>query len=286
MKKIIVESKNGEKNIMLNRFLQREENRETDMVAFQNLITQPLSKDHGNQPRIKSANSNRLINDPNFDLVIDRGNKIVATICRLLSGYPGFEGVEYDDTLSVSPEMISKVADAVINGGELAKLLLQLMMCREPNRQTKDEIVQFEIRKKYLEPLGWKVENLLPGYLTLANGEWVYNSASSIAEGEKTKARSIDFRMSKEQITVMDFSKFALVAGGGQGHQIKESKYFLDEVRKYIDKHNDEIYFADTLDGGYAEKFIDSHRELLKGYEDRVFVGNTEQVVNWIETLK
>jgi hypothetical protein len=134
--------------------------------------------------------------------------------------------------------------------------------------------------------LGWKVENLLPGYLTLANGEWVYNSASLIAEGEKTKARSIDFRMSKEQITVMDFSKFALVAGGGQGHQIKESKYFLDEVRKYIDKHNDEIYFADTLDGGYAEKFIDSHRELLKGYEDRVFVGNTEQVVNWIETLK
>ena len=280
-KKIVVESKNGEKNIMLNRFLQREENREIDMAVFETLITQPMSNIHKNQPKIKSENSKKLIKDPEFDLVVDRGNKIVATICRLLSGYPGFEGVEYDDPSSVTLEMVSKVAKDVVEGN----LLLQLFMCREPNRQTSDEIVQFEIRKKYLEPEGWIVNNLTPGYKTLGNGDWIFNDAATVAKGEDVKARSIDFEMLKGNIIVNDFSKFALVAGGGQGHQMKESKYFLTEVRKYVDKHDDNVYFADTLDGAYAEKFIQEHRALLKGYENRVFVGNTEQVINWVLSL-
>jgi len=279
---IIIESMSGEKEIMRIRFLQREGNRTIDMEAFRTLILQPMSSYHKNQPVIKDPKgSKRLLKDPTFDFVVDRGNKIVANICRLLSGYPGFEGVEYDDPTSVSLEMISKVAEEVVNGN----LLLQLMMCREPNRQTSDEIIQYEIRKKYLGNQGWEVNNLTPGYKTLGNGDWIFNDAATVAKGEEVKARSIDFEMSKGNIVINDFSKFALVAGGGQGHQMKESKYFLAEVRKYIDKHNDNVYFADTLDGAYAEKFIEEHRALLKGYEHRVFVGNTEQVIIWALTL-
>lgn len=279
---IIIESMHGEKEIMRNRFLQREENRALDMEAFKTLISRPMSSYHKNQPLIKDPKgSKRLIKDPAFDFVVDRGNKIVATICRLYSGYPGFENVQYDDPLTVNLEMISKVAEDVVNGN----LLLQLMMCREPNRQTSDEIIQFEIRKKYLEPQGWQIINLTPGYKTLGNGDWVFNDAATISKSEDVKARSIDFELLKGDIIVNDFSKFALVAGGGQGHQMKESKYFLAEVRKYIDKHDDNVYFADTLDGAYAEKFIESHRELLRGYEHRVFVGNTEQVIKWVMSL-
>ena len=279
---IIIESMSGEKEIMRNRFLQREGNRITDLEAFRVLISQPMSYHHKNQPVVKDPKGkNRLVKDPAFDFVVDRGNKIVANICRLLSGYPGFEGVEYDDPTSVSLEMISTVATEVVNGN----LLLQLMMCREPNRQTSDEIIQYEIRKKYLGDQGWVVNNLTPGYKTLGNGDWIFNDAATIAKGEEVKARSIDFEMSKGNIVINDFSKFALVAGGGQGHQMKESKYFLAEVRKYIDKHDDNVYFADTLDGAYAEKFIGEHRALLNGYEHRVFVGNTEQVIIWAMSL-
>lgn len=268
------------------RRMAREENRKEDMGAIETLIKLPLSKCHGTRPKIKSNKSNKMVYDPLFDHAVDRGNKIVATICRYLQDHEGFEGVEYDDTSSVTNEQISKVSDAVINGGPLAQLLLQLMIAREPNRQTSDEKVQFSIRDQYLTPFGVKVENLSAGHLTLKDGEWVYNDASGVASDEYTKARSIDFRMTKGDITVMDFAKFALIAGGGQGHQIKESKYFLDEVRKYIDKHpNEKVYFADTLDGGYAEKFIEDHRNLLKGYEHRVFVGNTEQVIDWVISL-
>lgn len=279
---IIIESMSGEKEIMRVRFLQREENRTTDMEAFRTLISRPMSSHHKNQPFILDPKgSRRLLKDTKFDFVVDRGNKIIANICRLLSGYPGFEGVEYDDPTSVSLEMISEIAEQVVNGN----LLLQLMMCREPNRQTSDEIIQYEIRKKYLGDQGWQVNNLTPGYKTLGNGDWIFDDAATVAKTENIKARSIDFEMSKGNITINDFSKFALVAGGGQGHQMKESKYFLAEVRKYIDKHNDHVYFADTLDGAYAERFIEEHRALLKGYEHRVFVGNTEQVITWALSL-
>jgi hypothetical protein len=279
---IIIESMSGEKEIMRNRFLQREGNRTIDLEAFRTLISQPMSSHHKNQPVIKDPKgSKRVLKDPAFDFVVDRGNKIVATICRLLSGYPGFEGVEYDDPTSVKLEMISTVAEEVVNGN----LLIQLMMCREPNRQTSDEIIQYEIRKKYLGAQGWTVDNLTPGFKTLGNGDWIFNDAAAVAKGEEVKARSIDFELSKGNVVINDFSKFALVAGGGQGHQMKESKYFLAEVRKYIDKHNDNVYFADTLDGAYAEKFIEEHRALLKGYEHRVFVGNTEQVIAWALSL-
>jgi len=279
---IIIESMSGEKEIMRIRFLQREGNRITDMEAFRTLISRPMSSYHKNQPVVRDPKgSKRLLKDPAFDFVVDRGNKIIANICRLLSGYPGFEGVEYDDPTSVSLDMISKVAEEVVNGN----LLLQLMMCREPNRQTSDETIQYEIRKKYLGSQGWEVNNLTPGYKTLGNGDWIFNDAATVAKGEEVKARSIDFEMSKGNIVINDFSKFALVAGGGQGHQMKESKYFLAEVRKYVDKHDDSVYFADTLDGAYAEKFIEEHRALLQGYEHRVFVGNTEQVITWALSL-
>lgn len=278
---IVIESMHGEKNIIRNRFLQRESNRAADMKAFEILVTRPMSKYHGNQPQVKIAGSNRISRDSSFDFVVDRGNKIVATICRLLSGYPGFENVEYDDPASVTLDQISDIARRVVQGD----MLLQLMMCREPNRQTSDELVQFEIRKKYLEQQGWQVKNLVPGYKTLHNGDWVFNDAAGVIKENKTRARSIDFEMTKNNVVINDFSKFALVAGGGQDHQMKESKYFLTEVKKYCDKHNDNVYFADTLDGAYAEKFIESHRELLKGYEHRVFVGNTEQVILWAMSL-
>jgi hypothetical protein len=250
------------------------------MDLFKILIDNPMNS--LNKPTkvkvFKNGNTKEVV-DTSFREVWARGDKLTAQIIRLYQGYPGYEDAN-DDESSVSLNMISRLAKTVVEG----PLELQLQLCREPNRQTSDERVQFAIRETFLK--GWKVENLAAGHLTLKNGEWVYNDASGVASDEYTKARSIDFRMTKDDLTVMDFAKFAHVAGGGQGHQIKESKYFLAEVRKYIDKHpNEKTYFVDTLDGGYAEKFIDEHRVLLKGYEDRVFVGNTESVIDWVQQL-
>jgi hypothetical protein len=260
---IIIESMSGEKEIMLNRRISREENRKIDMDLFARLIDNPMNK--FNKP--KKADKE----------LVGRGDKITAQIVRLYQDLTEFEGA-FEESL-VTTKMISHFAKRVVDGD----ILLQLQLCREPNRQGLDELVQFEMRKKYLPE--WEVENLVPGHLTLADGDWKYNSAAEVASSETTKARSIDFRMTKDDLVVMDFSKFAHIAGSGQKHQINESKYFLLEVKKYLDKHDDNIYFADTLDGGFAEKFIDEHRGIIKGYESRAFVGNSKQVIEWTANL-
>ncbi len=274
-REIVIESKNGQLEIMKNRRLEREENRKIDMELFKILIDKPMNRFH--KPTIIKPGKIKPTIDTSFNEVVGRGDKITAQIVRLYQDLPEFEGAYSEELVTLA--MISHFAERVVNGD----ILLQLQLCREPNRQSLDERVQYEIRKKFL--VGWKVENLVPGYLTLADGDWKYNSAAEVSLSETVKARSIDFRITKDDITVMDFSKFALVAGGGQGHQMKESKYFIAEVRKYIDKHSDNIYFVDTLDGGYAESWIPKHKELIKGYEHRIFVGNTESVINWILNL-
>lgn len=278
-KELIIESKHGEKEIMRIRRKSREENRQADMDLFRVLIDRPMnSLNKPTKTKVYKNGNTKEVVDTSLKEVWARGDKLTAQIIRLYQGYPGYEAAT-DDEESVTLDMISRLAKTVVDG----PLELQLQLCREPNRQTSDERVQFAIRQKYLPD--WNVENLAAGHLTLKDGEWVYDNASDVASDEHTKARSIDFRITKGDITIMDFAKFAHVAGGGQGHQIKESKYFLAEVRKYIDKHpNEKTYFVDTLDGGYAEKFIDEHRELLLGYEDRVFVGNTESIIDWINS--
>ncbi len=277
--KIIVSSTHGEKEIMRIRRESRELNRKADMSLFEVLIDNPMNSLHRpTKTKVYKNGNTKTIVDTSFREIWSRGDKLTAQITRLYQGYPGYEDATDEDS-SVTLSMISKLAKTVVEG----PLELQLQLCREPNRQTSDERVQFAIREKFLPE--WNVENLAAGHLTLKDGEWIYNGASSVASDEYTKARSIDFRMTRDNLTVMDFAKFAHVSGGGQGHQIKESKYFLAEVRKYIDNHpNENTYFVDTLDGGYAEKFIDEHRELLSGYEDRVFVGNTESVIDWIKS--
>ena len=262
-RQIVIESMHGEHNIMLNRRIAREENRKIDMDLFDRLVKTPMNRFH------KPKKADREL--------VSRGDKITAQIVRLYQDLPEFAGA-HDESM-VTPAMIAHFAQRVVKGD----ILLQLQLCREPNRQGLDEMVQFELRRLYLPDC--YVENLVPGYLTLADGEWKENSAAELAASENTKARSIDFRMTKGGKTVMDFSKFAQVSGSGQMHQINESKYFLSEVRKYVDRHADAIYFADTLDGGFAEGFIPEHRGLLKGYEQRVFVGNSEQVITWVRSL-
>lgn len=282
----VVESTNGEKEIMKARFWTRsEENLPEDMEAWQALSEYPIWNNYGIIPKIINPDTGRKINDPKYVFYKDRGNKLISTITRYLGGgqYPGWENVDYSDTRSVEPWQLSQYAKELLNGGPLANHIHQLMVCREPNRQSSDEIKQYEIRVMFLPDC--KVENLKAGHLTLRDGEFVINDAAGVAEDETTKARSIDFRITKGTKVFYDFAKFALVAGGGQSHQINESKYFIPEVREYIDKHpNEETYFIDTLDGGFAEKSINHHRELIKGYEDRIFVGNTKSVIEWIDS--
>lgn len=282
----IAESTNGEREIMRARFHARsEENLPEDMESWKVLAEYPIWDDYGVIPKITNLITGRKVNDPAFVFHKQRGHSLVKKLCRYLGGgqYPGYENIVYNDTSSVEPWQLAQYAKELVEGGPLATYIHQLMVCREPNRQSSDEIMQYEIRKMFLPECS--VENLAPGYLTLMEGEFVVNDAARVASSETTKSRSIDFRIKKGNKTFYDAAKFALVTGGIQLRQVQESKYFLSEFRKYVDSHlNEETYFIDTLDGEYAEKQIPHHQSLIEGYENRIFVGNTKSVVEWIQS--
>jgi hypothetical protein len=286
MPSYLPESTHGEREIMRARFHARsEENLPEDMISWEVLTEYPLWDDYGAIPKTIDLITGRRVNDPEYVKHKKRGNKLVATLCRLLGGgqYPGYENIVYNDTSSVKPWQLSQYAKELLHGGPLATHIHQLMVCREPNRQSSDEIMQYGIRKTFLPDC--EVENLVPGHLTLMDGEFVVNDAALVASSETTKSRSIDFRITKGSKVFYDAAKFALVTGGIQLRQVQESKYFLSEFRKYVDMHPEEqTYFIDTLDGAYAEKHIKHHQDLVVGYEDRIFVGNSNSVIEWINS--
>lgn len=275
-------SKNGEENILRNRRLKLEANTKESNQAYLVLATQPMSKFHKNQPKIaKVFGSTRKVKDPAYNDIVDMGTKLVSVIAEYLAGDIGFENVEQDDKSTVSLENIALLASRIVNGDPL----LQKFMAKKPNREKIDEKVQHAVLEKYLP--NCKVEKLNEGYLTVFNGEFAFNSAGKIAKNKKAVSKSIDFVCQKSNIKIYVFSKFAKVAGGVQDHQMKESGWFLDEVEKFKTNYPDSnIKFVDLLDGAYAETHIAHHRSLVpKKYKNDVFVGNCEQVIDWINSL-
>ena len=281
--KIEVISKNGEETILHNRRLKLELNTLTSNRIYNILETQPMSKLHNNQPQIKSSNSKRLVKDPSYDEVVQMGTKLVSTISEYLAGDIGFENVEQDDKSTVTLKNIALLASRIVN--ENSDSLFQKLMAKKPNREKIDEKVQHAVLEKYLP--SWKIEKLNEGYLTVHDGEFKFNKAGKIAKSKKESAKSIDFLCQKDAYTIYVFSKFAKVAGGVQDHQMKESGWFINQVETYKKKYPDQnVKFVDLLDGAYAETHIEHHSNLVPAnLKNDIFVGNCEQVINWIETL-
>ena len=270
---IIEKYQNPTETIMLNRRVEREKNRVIDVGYFEKLIDNPMNVYHRPKYKklLKSGKAKSQF-DHAYDEQWKRGDKLTALIVRLYQDCEPYTGAETEELVTL--DMISHLASTIVNG----PIEYQLQVCKEPNNQSMDERVQFDIRKKFL--LGWNVNNLNAGKKTLSNGEIVPVKKS------EAKARSIDFMYQKQGTVVYDFAKFAQVAGGVQSHQVKESQYFIDEVKKRIDKYPDSNeYFVDTLDGAWAETQIPKHKTLIAGYEDRIFAGNTESVIDWVLAL-
>ena len=279
--KIEIISKNGEENILHNRRLKLESNTQTSNRIYKTLATQPMSKIHGNQPQIKSTKSKRSVKDSTYNEVVQMGDKLVSTIAEYLAGDIGFENVEQDDKSSVNLENIALLANRIVSGDSL----FQKLMAKKPNREKIDEKVQHAVLEKYLP--AWKIEKLNEGYLTVHDGEFNINKAGKIAKSKKESAKSIDFLCKKDAYTIYVFSKFAKVAGGVQDHQMKESGWFINQVETYKKKYPDQnVKFVDLLDGAYAETHIEHHRSLVPAnLKNDIFVGNCEEVINWIEKL-
>jgi len=279
-----IESKNGADNIRLSRLAGREENLTADKEAWKVLISKPCSDIHKiYKTKILKNNRTKQVVDHTYDEAMEVGTTITKKIVRLWADI--YNVVTEDD---VTTDMISSLATKLLN----ADKEFQLQNCREPNKQSLDEDVQKGTLEQYLP--GFKVDKLTNGSMTLFEGDIIPKP-----KYKKANARSIDFNITLDpnqavlnfvnqrlkDFQGLVFAKCAVMAGSAQQAQMEEDERFIEEAKKYIDKHNDGKYFFVLIDGKWGESHIPHMNKLAEGYPT-IFAGNCENVIDFINSIK
>jgi hypothetical protein len=198
----------------------------------------------------------------------DLKNIISTLYSRLKTNYQ-FHGFTNEDDISFKD--IKKLANDYLKCPES----IQISLCRNSTRQAIDETVQYETLKKYIK--NFEVVNLPSGLYTLKDGN-ISQTVSSVGE-----ARSIDvkiFDLSYNYIA-WGFLKYSRADGSIQTQQSSEAISFLEQAKIYCSKHKDNTIFFIQLDGISGEKHIPYFKEKCKPFEDRILVGNTEDIIDY-----
>lgn len=265
-KVILTPTKNGAQNIRLSKLATRQSNLTEDRAAWEILSTTPCSKllPIYKNKLLKSGRAKEVI-DHTYDDAMSVGWTITQ---RITTRYADDFNVFAEE--DVTAEMIKELATDYLTWSERA----QLLVCRDPSRQTMDEEVQKATLEKYLPNA--TVSKPTNGILTLINGDIIKKPKK-----DKVEARSIDFVIINDDKEFNVFAKYSAVAGSGQSHQLDESERFLKEAIKYTDKHNDGKYFIALTDGAEGERHLGQMNKLVKDYSN-IFAGNCEQVIDFI----
>lgn len=268
-KVILTPTKNGAENVRLSKLATRQSNLTEDRSAWQTLSTTPCSKllPIYKDKSLRSGRVKKII-DHNYDDAMSVGWTITQ---RIVTRYADDFNVFLEE--DVTANMIRELATDYLSWPERA----QLLVCRDPSRQTMDEEVQKATLEKYLPTA--TVDKPTNGVLTLVNGDIVKKPKKDTVE-----ARSIDFVVKKNGKEFNVFAKYSAVAGSGQSHQLDESKRFVKEAIKYTEKHNDGKYFIALTDGSEGERHLSELNELATVYPN-IFAGNCEQVIDWLNAL-
>lgn len=199
--------------------------------------------------------------------------KLIETIrSRIEKNYEYYGFAKKED---IGFPAVQKMAQAYLD----ADPWLQINYCRDSTRQSIDESVQTATLRKYIND----------SFVNITNGEEVPFAGKIVSKkeakglsGKQVSARSVDAVGVINSYNVKIFQKYSKVSGSGQSHQTLETQHWLEEVAKINSKN---ILFVAQLDGGEAESHIPELRALIKDHKN-IFVGNSEQVIDWILTHK
>lgn len=156
---------------------------------------------------------------------------------------------------------------------------LQINYCRDSTRQSIDEGVQTATLAKFINN---SFVNITNGEEVPFGGKIVSKKQATGLNGKQVKARSVDAVGQVGKYKVKIFQKYSKVSGSGQSHQTLETQNWLEEVSKIQDPN---ILFVAQLDGGEAESHIAELSKLVSNYPN-VFVGNSEQIIDWLTAKK
>jgi hypothetical protein len=202
----------------------------------------------------------------------DAKSKVIPTLRSRLEKNYEYYGFEKKEDITFSA--VQRLAKAYLD----ADAWLQINYCRDSTRQSIDESVQTATLKQYVNDSFTSIKN---GEQVPFNGNIVSKKQAVGLNGKQIKARSIDAVGEVVSHQVKIFQKYSKVAGSGQSHQTLETQNWLEECCKI---ENKTILFVAQLDGGEAESHI-PELQIQVGDQKNIFVGNSEQVIEWLNSV-
>jgi predicted transcriptional regulator len=192
-KKIIIESKNGARNIVQSRQATNQSNLEEDKMVWQSIVDG------------------------------DETHQLVSTIRSRIEKNHQYYGIATKEEITF--KHIQKMAQTYLD----ADPWLQINYCRDSTRQSIDECVQTATLAHYLND---SFVNIANGQEVLYDGKIVSKKEAVELNKKQVKSRSIDAVGKINNLEVKIFQKYAGVGGGVQTHQAVETQNWLDEAKK------------------------------------------------------
>ena len=304
--KIIIKSQDAEENVRLSRSATNKSNLEEDSLQWTKILNIDdnincicLDEDPGKIKTYLQENAKKE------DCIVIRPEKetVQATYYTYSVFKNGNDNYKIDILLSKVLSTISKriwrknsisygltsptdvrfwMIKEVVNLYLQADEKIQLFFCRDATRQSVDELVQIETLKKYLSE--YKIKKIKTGTKTVSDGE-IKNDLSDVDENQF--ARSLDVEIVYKNKIFYGFVKYSDPIGSSTVvHQSSESKDFLKECIKYVNNNpNDNIRFFALTDGYAARSQLKTSRKIIEKYKNRIFIGKTSDIINWIKNL-
>ena len=220
-------------------------------------------------PEVNGRYKNGKINTKNNTELQEVIQTIGKRLWRMNSIYLGLKSPQ-----DITMEMIQNTANQYLQLNET----IQCFFCRQPTRQSIDELVQIrylEIYSECDEVEQLKKENILHDGI-------LHNKKDTDLNKDQIQARSLDVKVVKHEKVFYGFCKYSGPIGSVTSSlQKNEVQVFLDEAKKYLEKKQDLHFFA-QIDGFAGEEKIPSLKKIISDYEERIFVGNSKQVAAWI----
>jgi hypothetical protein len=160
---------------------------------------------------------------------------------------------------------------------------LQINFCKDSTRQGVDEQVQREMLNHFVNSGQFK--KAPPGLYVYEGKIWQKEEILRAKNQKKLDIKDIDTIGVIGDKQVFVFQKYTKVAGGHQDNVYAESLHFIREFNRYAEENNDQYFLVAQLDGEWLEEQVPSLRESIT-IHDRVFVGNSDQVIEWLNKLR
>ena len=183
------------------------------------------------------------------------------------------------------PDILKKIRTYIINTGMeisidrvqqeiMSNDLFAACFIKDTSKQNVYEKIQLSILRHY----GLDIKKLP------TNGkDRVFLNRGEITDVKPSMGKSIDFETHYNGKHIYVFAKFTKESyGGAQDNQAHDSKYFLQECKKYVNNHDDNVEFLFLGDGDYYQN-TSFKNEIKEFICDRIKVFNINSIKSYLQ---